>query len=337
MTKRIPYTYLIGWSNLDKWYYGVRYSKKANPEDLWKTYFTSSKIVKEFIEANGNPDIIEIRKTFNSHIKAKNYEDKVLRRLKVNKSDKWLNIKADSFKGLDVDKVTKLLGANNPIHKYLSNEENRKSFSEKISIGVKIGQAKSEKAQLAKLANIERFKNNNPGKNKSKETKRKISEAKKGKPTKLKEILKNNPELRVRGNKHPNYGRDMFNERSEEWQINARKNISEKRLSELYYCKDCDRIIKTTANWYKHLRSNKHNLTDDIIKTQYMHSSITEDIINRIEENKNIKKVRLIETYYCSDCDKTIRTIGNWYKHLKSKIHNKTDDEIKTLCMDCRM
>lgn len=24
-----PYTYLIGWSKLNKWYYGVRYSKKC--------------------------------------------------------------------------------------------------------------------------------------------------------------------------------------------------------------------------------------------------------------------------------------------------------------------
>lgn len=326
MIERIPYTYLIGWSNLNKWYYGVRYSKKANPKDLWKTYFTSSKIVKTFVENNGDPDVIQIRKTFTNHIKAKNYEDKVLRRLKVNLNDKWLNIKSDSFKNLDVDKVTRLCGADNPIHKYLSNEENRKSFSEKISIATKIGQARSEKAQLARIANIERLKTNNPNKNPSEETKRKISEAKKGKKY---------PHLQ--GENSPLFGKSIFHKQSESWQLNRIENIRKERLAEVYYCQDCDRIIKTTANWYKHLRSNKHNLADDIIKSKYMYSSITDDIIHRIEENKNIKKVRLIETYYCSDCDKIIRTIGNWYKHLKSKTHNKTDDEIKILCMDCRM
>lgn len=326
MTERIPYTYLIGWSILDKWYYGVRYSKKANPNDLWKTYFTSSKVVKEFIKEAGNPDIIQIRKIFNCHIKAKNHEDKVLRRLKVNKNDKWLNIKSDSFKNLNVDSVRRLTGLDNPIHKYLSDENNRKSFSEKISKAVKLSLGKSEKAKIARLFNIERLKTNNPGKNPSEETRRKLSAIRKGK-------LK--PEMC--GVNNPLYNRRVFYEQTIEWQNERRNNISKERFSEVYYCEECDRIIKTTANWYKHLRSNKHNLTDDIIKTKYMYSSITDDIIRRIEENKNIKKVRLIETYYCSDCDKTIRTIGNWYKHLKSKTHNKTDDEIKILCMDCRM
>jgi hypothetical protein len=55
------YTYLLGWTSHNKYYYGVRYAKKANPADLWTTYFTSSKYVKEFCSLNGDPDIIEIR------------------------------------------------------------------------------------------------------------------------------------------------------------------------------------------------------------------------------------------------------------------------------------
>ena len=39
---RTPYTYLIGWSKLDKWYYGCRYGINCHPDDFWKTYFTSS-------------------------------------------------------------------------------------------------------------------------------------------------------------------------------------------------------------------------------------------------------------------------------------------------------
>lgn len=52
------YTYLVGWNKLNKWYYGVRFSDKADPIELWKTYFTSSKRVKEFRLENGEPDII---------------------------------------------------------------------------------------------------------------------------------------------------------------------------------------------------------------------------------------------------------------------------------------
>ena len=30
MIDRTPYTYLIGWTKLDKWYYGVKYAKIAH-------------------------------------------------------------------------------------------------------------------------------------------------------------------------------------------------------------------------------------------------------------------------------------------------------------------
>jgi hypothetical protein len=88
----IYYTYLIGWSNHNKWYYGVRYSKDANPDELWKRYFTSSKVVKYFMEVNGDPDIIEIRKTFDSPVKARVWESKVLNRMRVSSDNKFLNI-----------------------------------------------------------------------------------------------------------------------------------------------------------------------------------------------------------------------------------------------------
>jgi hypothetical protein len=43
-----PYTYLIGWSELDLWYYGVKFGKSADPEKFLVNYFTSSKYVKSF-------------------------------------------------------------------------------------------------------------------------------------------------------------------------------------------------------------------------------------------------------------------------------------------------
>ncbi|MFA6198969.1 MAG: hypothetical protein WC679_01020 [Bacteroidales bacterium] len=87
----IPYTYLIGWTSLNKFYYGVRYSKNCNPSDLWKTYFTSSKYVKQFRENFGEPDIIKVRRRFETKEQAFYWEYKVMRRMNVVKSDKWLN------------------------------------------------------------------------------------------------------------------------------------------------------------------------------------------------------------------------------------------------------
>ena len=89
---RTPYTYLIGWKALDKWYYGVRYGKGVHPSDLWVTYFTSSKHVKKFRELHGEPDIIEIRKTFDSIDSARNWEDKVIDRMNMVYSERFLNL-----------------------------------------------------------------------------------------------------------------------------------------------------------------------------------------------------------------------------------------------------
>lgn len=93
-----PYTYLIGWSKLDKWYYGVRYSKRADPNELWVKYFTSSKHVKRFRAKHGDPDILLIRRIFTTAQEAILWEQKVLRRLNVEKNPKFLNAKNDTTK-----------------------------------------------------------------------------------------------------------------------------------------------------------------------------------------------------------------------------------------------
>ncbi len=85
------FTYLIGWSALDKWYYGARYSKKCAPEDLWTTYFTSSNRVAAMRAEHGEPDVVEIRQIFAIPEDALNWEVRVLKRLKVLNNDKWLN------------------------------------------------------------------------------------------------------------------------------------------------------------------------------------------------------------------------------------------------------
>lgn len=91
MTIYKPYTYLIGWSQLGKYYYGVRYAKNCHPDDLWQSYFTSSKNVKKFAAKHGNPDLIIIRRTFESANSAMIWENKVLKRLDARNHPKMLN------------------------------------------------------------------------------------------------------------------------------------------------------------------------------------------------------------------------------------------------------
>jgi hypothetical protein len=149
---RIPYTYLIGWSNLNVWYYGVRFAKHCDPADLMRTYFTSSKYVKLTIETYGLPDIVEIRKTFDSIESAREWEHCVLRRMMVTEKDEWLNKSdglsippqtgtihyayqkgfTDSHKAnISSSRMGKYKGADNPFYGKTHSDEFKKAQSER--------------------------------------------------------------------------------------------------------------------------------------------------------------------------------------------------------------
>lgn len=94
-----PYTYLLGWPKYDRWYYGVQYGNRADPSNLMETYFSSSKLVKRFIDTVGLPTVVQIRKIFLNAQHAREYEHKVLRRLRVTTSHKWLNLTENKSPG----------------------------------------------------------------------------------------------------------------------------------------------------------------------------------------------------------------------------------------------
>jgi hypothetical protein len=88
----IPYTYLIGWSKEDKFYYGRRTAKNCHPNDFWVKYFTSSDEVSNFRIEKGEPDIIQIRKTFPNNPNAcKLWECKFLEKVNAQENTKFLN------------------------------------------------------------------------------------------------------------------------------------------------------------------------------------------------------------------------------------------------------
>lgn len=91
MTIYKPYTYLIGWTKIGQYYYGVRYAKGCHPDDFWKEYFTSSQYVSDLRKSFGEPDVIQIRKTFDTAEKAIEWENKVIRRLALHKQENFLN------------------------------------------------------------------------------------------------------------------------------------------------------------------------------------------------------------------------------------------------------
>ena len=121
---KIPFTYLIGWSKLNKFYYGVRYGAKSHPDTLWTTYFTSSKDVFNFRALNGEPDVISIRKTFQSADAARTWEFKILKRLHAASSPKWLNRR-------EAPAIPTFSGAANPMFGKTHSNETRKLISDK--------------------------------------------------------------------------------------------------------------------------------------------------------------------------------------------------------------
>lgn len=88
---QITYTYFIGWTNLNLFYYGSRYGKGCHPTDFWQKYFTSSKRVAQIRLEHGDPDLIQIRKTFKTPEEAMLWEKRVLRRMKVKGRKDFLN------------------------------------------------------------------------------------------------------------------------------------------------------------------------------------------------------------------------------------------------------
>ena len=87
-----PYTYYIAWPEHDLHYYGVRFAKDCSPDDLWVSYFTSSKRVKNVRKIYGEPSIVEVRKIFETTNAARRWESRVIKRLKAPSKKNWLNM-----------------------------------------------------------------------------------------------------------------------------------------------------------------------------------------------------------------------------------------------------
>ena len=177
----IPYTYLIGWSHLNKWYYGVRFRKYCNPLDLWTTYFTSSKHVAKFIKTHGQPDVVVVRKTFTNSKIARLWEHKVLRRLDARNNSKFLNKSNGDGRFFNAGHT----------------EETKKIISEKLKGTVRSPEFKEHLSVLNKGKLL--GKNNGMfGKTHSEETKKKIGDSSRGRPSthqgKTYEEIQKNPE-----------------------------------------------------------------------------------------------------------------------------------------------
>jgi len=179
-----PYTYLVGWSKYHRYYYGVRYARGCKPQDLWVTYFTSSRQVKKFREEFGEPDVVLVRKVFKDRDSARLWEHKVLRRMKVINSEVWLN----ATDNISFSMETSIL-ASHKAAEMKKGQPHSDTHRDKISkalrgkkrdpkVFVKVAETKRTK----KLLDPEYTGGPRKGRVFSEEHRKKLSEAKKGKP-----------------------------------------------------------------------------------------------------------------------------------------------------------
>lgn len=89
---RVPYTYVIGWSTNNVWYYSVKWAEGCHPDTFWIDYFTSSREVERYVAEHGPPDVRRITNRFTSPDRAVRAETRALRKIKASGYwDRWLN------------------------------------------------------------------------------------------------------------------------------------------------------------------------------------------------------------------------------------------------------
>lgn len=171
-----PFTYLVKFKPTGQVYYGSRTKKGCQPSDLWTSYFTSSKTVRQLIEQHGKDAFeVEIRRTFATKEQAILWEHRVLRKVDAARNPKYLN----------------------------KNNGDRKFYGSTTMLGKK----HSEDARRRMSVNSSGPKNPNWGKTFSEETRRKLSESHKG--------LRHTEESRKRmsaaqsGKNNANYGKKL--------------------------------------------------------------------------------------------------------------------------------
>lgn len=88
----MAYTYHLYHIPTDKHYYGVRYGKGCSPDELWKSYFSSSTLVHKLIEEYGQDSFVfSVRKVFETSEQAVAWESRFLLKVNAQHNDKWLN------------------------------------------------------------------------------------------------------------------------------------------------------------------------------------------------------------------------------------------------------
>lgn len=214
-----PYTYLLGWTKENLYYYGVRYKKNCHPNELLNNYFSSSKAVKKLINEQKMPDVVQIRKIFTTSEQARLWESKVLRRLKVVNDKKWIN-KTDNIS------IKPQLGKENAMYGKKGKKHPLFGKSPSQETRRKIGEKSRLKKGKMPEGFSEKMKKINIGRRHTQDAKQKISKALKGRvfsEEHKKNISKNH--ANVSGELNPMFGKKQHEKLIKKWQKERKGKI----------------------------------------------------------------------------------------------------------------
>lgn len=186
-----PYTYHLFHKPTKKHYYGVRTAKDCNPDELWKTYFSTSKIVKSLREQYGDNSFdYEVRKLFETPEDALEWETKFLTKINAAEREDWLNRHNGGNTFTTVNKSSWNKGIPHPeiVRKKIA--EKRKPYVGELH--PMFGRQHTDESKKKMSLNIDkRFGKDNHffGKKHSDKTKQIISEKNKGNPSPRKGVI----------------------------------------------------------------------------------------------------------------------------------------------------
>lgn len=186
-----PYTYYLYHNPTGKRYYGVRTAKDCHPDELWKTYFSTSKVVKSLREQYGdNSFYYEVRKLFDTPKEALEWETKFLMRIDAANREDWLNRHNGGNKFNTTGKRAWNAGkTHSESTRRKISERRKKYFGEKHPM---FGKNHTKMTRQKMSANKKRMyaeQNHFYGKKHTEEVKRFISENNKGRPSPRKGIV----------------------------------------------------------------------------------------------------------------------------------------------------
>lgn len=215
---RVPYAYHLYHLPTNQHYYGVEYGLKANPNNLWVTYFSSSKRIKNLIHKYGKESFkFKVRKIFKTTDEAIKWETKFLHKIDAKNNKHWLN--QHNGNGDWVNKVGYLLTERQRLNR---TKEKNPFFGKKHTDETRQKMRKPKSYVPPKSEETKkRLSESLTGRTFSETHKKNISKGKKG--TIISEQTKQKISLATKGEKNPMFGKSAV--KGGKWYTNGISNI----------------------------------------------------------------------------------------------------------------